>query len=128
MKILSQPVLMSHLRMFQTTPASLAAPAVVAIIASLTRTNGGVHSAIQNRRKNEMIVNRLHCGKPVPVNGLGRKRLNIPLKIILEFLQAHRDVRAAAWELGCSPAHIFSFLKANGLKLEGVIKKKLIGF
>jgi hypothetical protein len=70
-----------------------------------------------------MIVNCPHCGKPMQVNGLGRKRLNIPLKNVLESLQAHRNVRAAACELGCSPSYIFGVLKTNGLKLEGIVKK-----
>ena len=69
-----------------------------------------------------MILKCPHCGEPVPVNGLGRKRLNIPLKNVLESLQIYRDVRAAARELGCSQAYIFGVLKANGLKLKEVIK------
>ena len=64
-----------------------------------------------------------NCGKSVEVNGLGRKRLNIPLKNICDALQAHKNVSSAAQELGCSPAYIFGVLKANGLKLKDVIKK-----
>lgn len=52
---------------------------------------------------------------------LGRRRLNIPLKNVSECLQAHCNVVAAANELGCSPAYIFSVLKANGLKLKDVV-------
>jgi len=59
----------------------------------------------------------------VPVNGLGRKPLNIPLKNVLESLQAHRDVMATARELGCSPSYIFGILKKNDLKLNEVIKE-----
>jgi hypothetical protein len=70
-----------------------------------------------------MIVKCPHCGKDVAVNGLGRKPLNIPLKNVLESLQVHRSVTAAAQELGCSPSHLLSVLKANGLKLKEVIKK-----
>ena len=70
-----------------------------------------------------MIVKCPHCGKEVAVNGLGRKPLNIPLKNVLESLQAHRGVMAAAEELSCSPSYIFSVLKANGLKLKEVIKR-----
>ena len=70
-----------------------------------------------------MIVTCPHCGKAVTVNGLGRKRLNIPLKNILESLRAHRNVAAAATELGCSPAYIFGSLKANGLHLQEIIKQ-----
>ena len=70
-----------------------------------------------------MIVQCPHCGRPVPVNGLGRKPLNIPLKNVLESLQVYRGVTAAARELGCSPSYIFGVLKANGLKLKEVIKE-----
>jgi hypothetical protein len=70
-----------------------------------------------------MIVKCPHCGSEVSVNGLGRKPLNIPLKNVLESLQAYRSVAAAAEELGCSPSYLFGVLKANGLKLKEVIKK-----
>jgi hypothetical protein len=69
-----------------------------------------------------MIVQCPHCGKPVSVNGLGRKRLDIPLKNVLESLQAYRDVTTVARDLGCSPSYIFGVLKKNGLKLNEVIK------
>lgn len=69
-----------------------------------------------------MIIPCPHCGKPVVVNGLGRKPLNIPLKNVCETLQAHRSVAAAANELNCSQGYIFGVLKANGLKLKDVIK------
>jgi hypothetical protein len=69
-----------------------------------------------------MIVQCPHCGKPVSVNGLGRKRLDIPLKNVLESLQAYRDVTAVARDLGCSLSYIFGVLKKNGLKLNEAIK------
>jgi len=69
-----------------------------------------------------MIVQCPNCGKPVVVSGLGRKPLNIPLKNVCESLQAHRNVVAAAQELGCSQGYIFKVLKDNGLKLKDVIK------
>ena len=75
-----------------------------------------------NKQDVVMIIQCPYCGQPVPVNGLGRKPLNIPLKNVLESLQTHRDVTAAARELGCSPSYIFSALKKNGLKLNEVIK------
>jgi hypothetical protein len=68
-----------------------------------------------------MIVQCPHCGKPVAVNGLGRKPLNIPLKNIYEALKTHRSVVTAAQELNCSPGYIFNVLKAYGLKLKDVI-------
>lgn len=69
-----------------------------------------------------MKVKCPHCGKSVAVKGLGRKRLNIPLKIISERLQTHCSVELAAKELGCSQGYVFQVLKANGLKLRDVIK------
>jgi len=71
----------------------------------------------------KMLVQCPHCGKSVMVNGLGRRRLNVPLKNVCESLQAHRSVVAAAKELGCSQGYIFNVLKANGLKLKDVTNK-----
>ncbi len=68
-----------------------------------------------------MIVQCPNCGNKVSVSGLGRKRLNIPLKNVLESLQAHRSVVAAAQKLDCSQGYIFNVLKANGLRLREVI-------
>jgi hypothetical protein len=77
----------------------------------------------ETERGNRMIIICPHCGRPVPVNGLGRKPLNIPLKNVLESLQAHRDVTAAALDIGCSSSYIFGVLKRNGLKFNDVIRK-----
>jgi len=49
--------------------------------------------------------------------GLGGKPLNIPLKNVLESLQTHHNVTAAARELRCSPSYIFSVLKKKGMRL-----------
>lgn len=68
-----------------------------------------------------MLVRCPTCGGTITVNGLGRKRLNIPLKNISDCLQAHRNVVTAANELGCSPAYIFGVLKVHGLKFKDVI-------
>lgn len=70
-----------------------------------------------------MIVTCPNCGKPVAVNGLGRKPLMIPLKNVCEALQTHHSVVAAAQELNCSQAYIFAVLKANGLKLDRIREK-----
>ncbi len=69
-----------------------------------------------------MIVQCPNCGHSVVVNRLGRKRLNIPLKNVLESLQVHHSVAAAAQEIRCSEGYIFAALKANGLKLKDVIE------
>ena len=69
-----------------------------------------------------MLVQCPYCGKSVVVNGLGRKRLNIPLKNVCEALQAHHNIVAAAKELDCSQGYIFGVLKSNGLKMKDVIE------
>ena len=74
-----------------------------------------------------MIVQCPHCGHSVAVNGLGRKRLNIPLKNVLESLRAYSSIVAAAQELGCSEAYIYSVLKVNGLRFMDVMKKQSQG-
>ena len=71
-----------------------------------------------------MLVRCPHCGQSVVVNGLGRKRLNIPLKNVCESLKAHRSAVATANELNCSQGYIFKVLKDNGLKLKAVISGK----
>lgn len=65
-----------------------------------------------------------NCGETISVKGLGRKPLNIPLKIVCESLRAHHNVLAAAKELGCSEGYIFGVLKTNGLKVKDVIGGK----
>ena len=70
-----------------------------------------------------MIVQCPNCGKPVVVNGLGRKRLNIPLKNVCEVLQIYHSIKITARKLNCSQGYIFNALKANGLKLKDVINK-----
>ena len=70
-----------------------------------------------------MLIRCPHCGKSVTVSGLGRKRLNIPLKNVCESLQSYRNVVAAANELNCSQGYIFNVLKTNGLRLKDVIDK-----
>ena len=70
-----------------------------------------------------MIIPCPHCGKLVVVHGLGRKRLDIPLKNVCEALRAHRSIDAAAQELNCRQGYIFNALKANGLRPKDVINK-----
>jgi len=71
-----------------------------------------------------VIINCPHCGEPVVVNGLGRKKLNIPLKNICEALCSCGSVAAAARELHCSEGYIFNALKAQGLKPADVIRRQ----
>lgn len=69
-----------------------------------------------------MIVQCPHCGKSVAVSGLGRKRLDIPLKNVCECLSRYCSVAEAAQELGCSQGYVFNILKANRLKVKDVVK------
>lgn len=67
-----------------------------------------------------MIILCPHCGKSVTVNGMGRKPLNIPVKIICDTLRAHSTVLEAALELGCSRGYIYKTLEVAGLTVKGV--------
>ena len=72
-----------------------------------------------------MIIQCPHCGERVAVNGLGRKRLNIPLKNICEVLRSDGNVAAAARQLHCSQGYIFNILKAHGLKPRDIIERRI---
>lgn len=71
-----------------------------------------------------MKVQCPNCGEFVPVKGIGRKPLNIPLKNVCDAIQTHRSVVDAAQELGCSPAYVFGILKTNGMKLRDVLNER----
>jgi len=70
-----------------------------------------------------VIVERPHCGKPVVVNGFGRRPLNIPVNKVYDALQRHHSVTTAARELGCSRGYIYKILQGSGLRAEDVIKE-----
>ena len=70
-----------------------------------------------------MKVECPHCGKPVVINGLGRKPLNIPLKNVCEALRTYRNIGTAAQQLSCSQGYIFNALKSKGLRVRDVIRK-----
>ena len=71
-----------------------------------------------------MIVKCPYCERTLTVNGLGRKRLDIPLNNVCESLQVYKDVVAAAKELHCSQGYIYGVLKANDLKVKDVVNGK----
>jgi len=60
-----------------------------------------------------VIVECPHCGKPVVVNGFGRRPLNIPVNKVYDALHRHHSVTTAARELGCSRGYIYRILKAS---------------
>ena len=68
-----------------------------------------------------MLVECPHCGASIGVKGLGRKRLDIPLKNICESLHVYGSARMAADKLNCSQGYIYKVLKENGVKLRDVI-------
>ena len=61
-----------------------------------------------------------HCGKMVPVKGIGRKPLNIAVNFVCDALQAYPTVAAAARDLGCSRGYVYKTLKLAGLTVQGV--------
>jgi hypothetical protein len=71
-----------------------------------------------------MIIQCPNCGKSVVVNGLGRKKLNIPFKNVYDALQAYRDVGQAATGLGCSRSYIYKVCKDRGTTPIDVIEAK----
>jgi len=52
----------------------------------------------------------------------GRPRLDIPLDRIVDCVRRHRQVVAAARELGCSDAYIHKRFKLAGLSLAEVLE------
>jgi len=64
-----------------------------------------------------------NCGKIITIQGLGRKRLNIPVKIVCDALQAYPTVGRAAENLGCSRPYIYKVLKQNNLKASEIVTK-----
>jgi hypothetical protein len=72
-----------------------------------------------------MLIQCPHCSEFVVVDGLGRKPLNIPVIFICDALQLHRNVSAAARELGCSRGYIYKVLKTSGLKVKDIVKGKV---
>lgn len=56
-----------------------------------------------------------NCGAEVPVDGLGRKRLPIPVKNVLDALRAYPTVKAAARSLSCSRGYVYKVLRDAGL-------------
>ena len=72
-----------------------------------------------------MKVQCPHCGGTVMGNGIGRKPLNIAVNKVHDALRRHRNVAAAANELGCSRGYIYKVLKTEGLTMQNVIKGKV---
>jgi len=52
-----------------------------------------------------------HCGKPLTVNGLGRKSLNLPVQNIRDKFKACGSITEIAKEFHCSRASIYRAIK-----------------
>ena len=72
-----------------------------------------------------MKVRCPHCGKPVMVNHLGRKPLELPVIKVYDALRHHQSVAMAATELGCSRAYIYKVLKTKRLTPADVINDRV---
>lgn len=51
------------------------------------------------------------CGKEITVNGLGRKKLEVPVKNIYNSLALGKSITTVANELHCSRAYVYQKLK-----------------
>ena len=72
-----------------------------------------------------MLINCPHCGEIIKVGSSGRKPLNIPVIFICDALRIHRNVAAAARELGCSRGYVYKVLKISGLKVADIVGGKV---
>lgn len=61
-----------------------------------------------------------HCGSDVPVRGIGRKPLAIPVSKVCDVLRNSSTVQVAAKELGCSRAYIYKVIHMTGMSMEEV--------
>jgi AraC-like DNA-binding protein len=70
------------------------------------------------------IITCPQCGGEilVAVDSGGRKRLNIPVKLVCDTLKATLSVKDTAQELNCSRGYIYKMLKERGLTPRDVIK------
>ena len=57
-----------------------------------------------------------NCLHAITIEGLGRKRLDTPVKNVLEALKRHKSTILAAQELNCSPAHIYNLIGKDKIK------------
>ena len=71
-----------------------------------------------------MNIQCTHCGEPVSVNGIGRKKLKIPVKNIYDALRNSRTVGQAADKLKCSRGYIYQVLKEQGTDPKDVMETK----
>ena len=71
-----------------------------------------------------MLVQCPHCGNSVVVNGLGRKRFNIPVINIYDAIRRYHSIPAAAESLECSRAYIYKTLKQHGMTARDIVNNE----
>ena len=54
-----------------------------------------------------------YCHTEIVVNGLGRKKLDVPVKNICDALAKYSNITRAAESLGCSRGYIYKVLAEN---------------
>ena len=57
-----------------------------------------------------------HCHQIITVNGLGRPRLDMPVKNVLDAISRYKTIAGAARVLGVSRGYIYNRIKETGLK------------
>ena len=65
-----------------------------------------------------------HCGEIVVVSGLGRRPLNVGVKIVCDALRTHGSVTAAAKVLGLSRGYVYRELSKHGTTPREVLATK----
>ena len=60
------------------------------------------------------------CHTEITVNGLGRKKLDMPVKNIYDALARYSSITLAAESLGCSRGYIYKILKEQKVNIPGV--------
>ena len=67
-----------------------------------------------------MLVKCEHCGHTLTVGGLGRKRLNLPLKNVYKAIRDTSTGAAAGRLLCCSESYVFMILRRQNLKIKDI--------
>ena len=60
------------------------------------------------------------CHTEITVNGLGRKKLDVPVKNIYDALARYSSITLAAESLGCSRGYIYKVLKDQKVNIHEI--------
>ena len=72
-----------------------------------------------------MIIKCPKCGNKIAVNGLGRRKLAIPVENVYDAIQSCCTVVRAAEKLDCSRPYIYKVLKEHNLTPE-ILRKGMV--